>query len=142
MAATAFSEYLQNKILNHVLRNVTYTSESANLYIGLCTATPSDASFGTEVSGNAYARVAVGTNWNAPATTGSPMTATNSTTLTFATPTPSGWGTVSHFVIANHLSNATASLNLLAWGTLGSSKTINAGDTVSFASGSISVSLD
>lgn len=141
MAATAFSQYLQAKILDHILKGTTYTTEAANLHIGLCTATPSDSSFGTEVSGNAYARVTVGANWNTAPTNASPSTVTNSTTLTFATPTGS-WGTVSHFVIANHLTNNTPSLNLIAWGTLGSSKTINSGDTVSFAAGSISVSLD
>jgi hypothetical protein len=51
------SDYLENKILDHVLRNTAYTSPTT-VYVGLYTAAPTDAGGGTEVSGNGYAREA------------------------------------------------------------------------------------
>jgi len=48
------SDYLENKVLDHVLRNTSYTPP-ATVYLGLFTANPTDAGGGTEVSGNAYA---------------------------------------------------------------------------------------
>jgi hypothetical protein len=123
------SDYLENIIINLVLRNVGYTP-AATVYVALYTAAPSDAGGGTEVSGNAYARVAITFSAASGGST------SNSGTLTFATPTPSGWGTVTHFGIFD----ASSGGNLLYWNALTASKTINAGDTVTFAAGTLTVS--
>ncbi len=50
-----FSNYLENKVLDHVLRNTSYTSPTT-VYVGLYTSDPTDAGSGTEVSGGSYAR--------------------------------------------------------------------------------------
>lgn len=136
--AGAFSQYLQQKLLDHAMKTAAYTQET-NLYVGLCTATPSDTGFGTECSGVGYARVLFNT-WNA-ATAASPSVVTNNGAISFATPGAGGWGTVTHFVIANSLAG-TAATNLLAWGTITPNKTINQNDTVSFATGQLSITLD
>ena len=52
---SAMSDYLENKLIDHVFRGQSYTLPV--LYVGLLTSAPSDAGGGTEVSGNAYARV-------------------------------------------------------------------------------------
>ena len=50
-----FSDYLEDKVLNHVFGGTAYTAPST-LYVGLYTAAPSDTGGGTEVSGGSYAR--------------------------------------------------------------------------------------
>lgn len=53
--ADAKTNYLENALLNHVLRGVTYTPAS-NLYLALLTADPGEPGALTEVSGGSYAR--------------------------------------------------------------------------------------
>ncbi len=53
------SDYLENKILDHILRNTTYT-QAATVYSALYTVIPSDSTAGTEVTNasSGYTRVA------------------------------------------------------------------------------------
>lgn len=130
------SDFLENAVLNKVF-NATAFPATATVYIALYTAAPTDAGGGTEVSGNAYARVAVvanSTNW-LTATTG---TTNNLIAITFPQATPSGWGVVTHFGIFD----ASTSGNLLYWAALTASKTIDPLDTVSFAIGALVVTED
>jgi len=53
----AMSNYLENALVNAVLRNTAYTSPTT-VYVGLYTSDPTDANTGTEVAGNGYARQA------------------------------------------------------------------------------------
>jgi len=144
----AMSNYLENKLLDHVFRGVTYTPPST-IYIALFTATPDDTGGGTEVSGNAYARVALNpstTNWaatNGATTTTNPSSGTSGTTsnnsaITFPTATPSNWGTV----VAVGIFDASTSGNLLFWGPLSASQVVNAGSTFSFAISQLGVQID
>lgn len=153
----AFTDFLENKLVDWLFRGqaigITGASAAAgsgptNLYIGLLTAAPSDTGGGTEVSGNAYARVTVASslaNWagtqaaaSTTASTGNTGTTSNNGTLTFPTPTPSGWGTVTHFAIYD----ASTGGNMLLYGALTTSKTINSGDTVSFSPAQLSIQVD
>ena len=55
----AVSRYLANALLNHTLRNVTYTSPAA-VYLALFTTMPAtDGTGGVEVAGGSYARQAI-----------------------------------------------------------------------------------
>ena len=64
------SDYLENEILDHVLGGGDFT-RPATVYLALFTVTPTDAGGGTEVTGGAYARVAVTNNaTNFPAASG------------------------------------------------------------------------
>lgn len=141
----AMTDYLENKIVDHLFRATAYTAPT-NLYVGLLTAAPSDSGGGTEVSGNAYARVQITsatTAWNATqggttgASSGTGGQTANAGAITFPSPTPSGWGTVTHFAIFD----ASSTGNMLFWGALTASKTVNAGDTVSFAAGALTVTF-
>lgn len=132
---SAMSNYLEVEIVKHIFRTGSFT-KPAVLGIALFTSAPSDAGGGTEVSGNGYTRVAqnpLDANW--AATDGTNGTTSNSTAITFPTPTGAGWGTVTHFAIFD----ATTAGNLLIHGALTASKTINAGDTVSFAPNQLQV---
>jgi hypothetical protein len=133
----SLSDYLENKIIDHILRATSYTAP-ATTYVGLLTAAPNDTGGGTEVTGGSYARVAVtsGTGaWNA--TGGTDGTTENTSAINFPTPS-AGWGTVTHFGVYD----ASTAGNLLFYAALTTSKTINSGDAVSFAAGALSLQID
>lgn len=142
----AMSDYLENKLIDQIFRAQAFTFPGT-LHVALLTAAPSDTGGGTEVSGGAYARVAVTNslaNWagtqsagSTVASSGTTGTTSNNGTITFATPTAS-WGTVTHFGIYD----ASTGGNLLFFGALTVSKTINIGDTVSFPAGTLSIQID
>ena len=124
-----FSNYLENAIINAVLRNTSYTSPTT-VYVGLYTDDPTDADAGTEVSGGSYARTSV--TFGAP----SNGVSTNSADVTFPTATAS-WGTVTHIGIHD----ASTGGNLLFHTPLDTSKTIDSGDIFKITSGNLSVTL-
>lgn len=142
----AMSDYLENKLVDQLFRGQAFTFPTT-LYVGLLTAAPSDTGGGTEVSGNAYARVAVTNslaNWagtqgagTTVASSGTTGTTSNNGIITFPTPTAT-WGTV----VAFGIYDAASAGNLLFYGTLTISKTINQSDTVVFQAGQLSVQLD
>lgn len=154
---TALTDTFENKLIDFLFRGqalgITGASAAAgsgptNLYVGLFTVNPTDGTAGTEVSGNAYARVAVASslaNWagtqgagTTAASSGTSGTTSNNGVITFPTPTPSGWGTVVGFGIFD----ASSGGNLLAFGALTTSKTINPGDPVTFPAGSLTFQID
>jgi hypothetical protein len=49
------SNYLENSLLDHVLRGTSYTSPTT-VYVGLYTSDPGDDNSGVECTGGAYAR--------------------------------------------------------------------------------------
>jgi hypothetical protein len=72
------------------------------------------------------------------ASSGSSGTTSNNAAITFPAPT-ANWGVVSHFGVYD----ATSGGNLLFWGALTVSKTINNGDaSPSFAAAAFSLQLD
>lgn len=125
------SDYLENAIINAVLRNTSYTSPTT-VYVGLFTTAPSDSGPGTEVTGNAYARTAA--TFNAP----SGGSTSNSATITFPTPTPSGWGTI----VGWGIFDASTAGNMLYWSPQTPNKLVSASDTVQFDAGNIVVNED
>lgn len=143
---SAWTDFAENTLIDWFFRGQTYTPP-ATLYVGLLTVAPTDGGAGTEVSGNNYARVAVGSslaNWAgtqaaASTTASSGTTGTTSNNASIAFPTPSAsWGSVTHFGIYS----ASTGGNLLIYGALATAKTINANDTVSFPAGSLTFQID
>lgn len=127
----SFSDYLENKVLDHVFKN-TVMSQPTNLYVALYTAAPSDAGGGTECSGGAYARVNCN-GWNVA----SGGALDNTSAITYAQAT-AAWGTVTHFSVYDALTAG----NMIVWGSLTTSKSIGIGDTAQFAAGELDVTLD
>lgn len=123
------SNYLENALINAVLRNTSYTSP-ATVYLALYTSDPTDADTGTEVSGNAYVRQSI--TFGAP----SNGVSTNSAAIEFPQATGS-WGTVAYIGIRD----ASTAGNLLFHTALDASKTIATGDVFRMAIGSLSVTL-
>lgn len=141
----ALSNYLENKLVDHVFRGTSYTAP-ATIYVALFTSACSDTGGGTEVSGGSYARPGIagnGTNWantqnsGTGVSSGTSGTTSNSVVISFATPS-AGWGTVTHW----GLYDASSAGNLLVCAALTTAKTINSGDSVSFAAGALSVQID
>lgn len=124
------SNYLENQLLDHVLRNVSYTSPTT-VYVGLYTSDPADDNSGTEVSGGSYARQILSV------TTASGGIVTSSADVTFPQATAS-WGTISHI----GLLDAITSGNLLMHTALTTSKTIDSGDVLKISTGSLTANLD
>jgi hypothetical protein len=131
------SDYLENAILNHVLRNTALTSP-ATVYVGLFTVAPGENSAGTEVSGNAYARQSCA--FGAPGALGSGTAGqvSNSADVTFPAANPAAWGTVVAFGVFDAATNG----NLLYFANLTASKTIDAGDQAKFAAGTLTITED
>jgi len=127
---TAASDYLENKLLEHVLKNTAYTSPTT-VYCALFTVTPSDSGGGTEVTGGSYARESI--TFGAAAS----GTISNSAIIDFGTAT-ADWGTI----VAVGIFDAITSGNLLFWGALTSNKTILNGDSFTFPIGNLDVSMD
>lgn len=142
----AMTDYLENRIIDWLFRGQTFTPP-AGLHMGLLTAAPSDSAAGTEVTGNNYSRVNLApslANWagtqaagSTTASTGNTGTTSNNSAINFPTPSAS-WGTVTHFAIYD----AASAGNMLFYGALTISKTINQNDTVSFAAAALTVQID
>ena len=126
-----FSDYLEDKVLDHVFGGNAYTAPST-LYVALYTVAPSDTGGGTEVSGGAYARQTAafsvsGTN---------PTTASNTAAIEYPTAT-ADYGTV----VAVGVFDALTSGNLLAYANLTASKVVSSGDIFRFNTGDLDITL-
>lgn len=135
---SAASNYLENKVLDHVLGNTAFTQPST-LYLGLFLNTSGNAATNLEAgtltdevstSGTAYARETV---TFAAASNG---TAATNATVTFTTAT-ANWGTITHVAVLD----AATSGNVLFWGAVTTAKTIENGDTFQVSSGNLTISL-
>jgi hypothetical protein len=143
---SAMSDYLENQLVDFLLRNQTFTPP-ANLHFALFTAAPSDSGGGTEVTGGSYARVSVarslanfaGTQGagTTVASSGTGGATSNNNSITFAAPT-ANWGSITHVGVFD----ASTGGNLLFHGALTTAKTVNNGDPApSFPAGSFALTL-
>jgi hypothetical protein len=124
------SNYLENTIINAVLRGIPFTSPT-NVYAALYTSAPTDADTGVEVSGGGYARQVV--------TFVNPSNGITSNSTDIAWPAATGaWGVVTHVGIRD----AAVGGNLLFWGQLPSGRTVNNGDIFKLLAASIGLTLD
>ena len=124
---SAMSDYLENEILDHILRNSAYTPAST-VYIGLSTGSFADGNSGTELSGSGYTRKSIAFDAASGGTTD------NTSAIDFPTATGS-WGTVSHW----GLFDAASSGNLLIHGAFSASKAVATGDILRIAAGELDI---
>jgi hypothetical protein len=132
---SAFSDYLENKLVDVTLRGGTYSGGA--VYIALFTADPTDAGGTAEVTDSAYQRqqahaTVVTDGFTAPAN----GTSSNTRTVVFpaivdAQTTVTHWG----------IFDAQAGGNLLYHSSMLNPKTLDPTDVVSFPIGSLSVVL-
>jgi hypothetical protein len=137
---SAFSDYLENKLIDLILRGQAFAAP-ANVYIALHTADPLDNDSGAEVAGAGYAREAVAgalASWagtqgagTTVASSGTGGATSNNAVIDFGVVGAGGWGTATH--VGFH--DAASGGNLLLRGALLIPKTLNEGDPVSFGIG-------
>ena len=127
------TNYLEGKIIEHVLRNVSFTSPTT-VYMSLHTADPTETGSHTnEVSdggGSLYARQAV--TFGAE----SGGVCLNSADVTFPV-AGTNWGSITHIGIED--GGTAGAGNMLYYGPLDNSVTINTGNQFKAATGQISV---
>ena len=137
---SAASNYLENKVLDHVLTATSYTAPGTR-YLALFTNTSGSAATNLEAgtltdevttSSSAYARQTV-----TFAAAASGTSATNAT-VTFPAAT-ANWGTITHVAVMD--GGTAGSGNVLFWGAVTTAKTIETGDTFQVSSGNLTVSL-
>jgi hypothetical protein len=153
----AMSDFLENKLLDWLFRGqalgITGASAGAGsgptaLFVGLYTANPTDVAGGTEVTGGSYARVSVASalaNWagtqaaaSTVASSGTSGTTSNNGAITFPAPS-ANWGVVTGFALFDAVSGG----NMLIWGALTTSKTVNNGDAAPvFSAAALSFQID
>jgi len=133
-----FSNYLENKIIDHCLRAQAWTPP-ANLYLALFSNSTGleGNSPSAEISANAYARQPI----SLTAAVGG--VSYNTATISFPRAT-ANWGQVSHIAIVDHLSNTNwgVDVNVLVWAKLDSARTIQNTDTFRVMGSDLSVVVD
>lgn len=127
---SAMSNYLENEILDHILGTGAYTAPTT-VYVALSTGSFGEGNTGTELTGNAYARV------SASFGAASSGTASNDAAIEFTAAT-GDWGSVSHF----GLFDASTGGNLLIHGAFTTAKTIASGDVLKIAVGDLDITAD
>ncbi|HOW49327.1 MAG TPA: hypothetical protein P5024_11490 [Burkholderiaceae bacterium] len=145
-SAQALTDYAENKIIDAVMRAQTLGAP-ATWYVALFTSACSDSAVGTEVTGGSYARASLAAslaNWAGTQSAGSTVASSgtggqtsNNSAITFSPNPSAGWGTVTHIGLMDSLTSG----NMWVCVALGTSKTINSGDTVQFASGALTVTF-
>ena len=128
---SGFTDYLEDKVLDHVFGGNAYTAP-ATLYVALYTVAPTDTGGGTEVSGGGYARQTA--TFNVSGT--NPTEATNAAAIEYPTAT-ADYGTVGACAILD----ASSGGNRLAYATLTSSKVVSTGDVFRFDQNDLDISL-
>jgi len=138
---SAASNYTEDKTLDFWLKaNSATTTAPATVYVALFNSndsaggTAEDLEAGTlteECGGGAYARQSVTFG------TVSGGSVSNSGNVTFPAATDGNWGTITHVAVMN----ASSAGEVLFYGALDTSKTIDSGDTFQITTGNLTVSL-
>jgi hypothetical protein len=132
---SALSTYLENKLVDHVLRNTAYTTPGTSVYVGLVkyyiAGTLEAGTLTEEASGGSYARVQV-TAWDAA----SDGATANTSAITFPTAT-GDWGMISGVII----SDAASAGNVLLHGSLTTARDVKNGDVFKFNAGDLDVTF-
>ena len=135
---SAMSTYLENALVNHVLRNTAYTTPGTTVYVGLVNyydaAVVEAGTLTQEVTtsgSTAYNRVQV-TGWDAP----SDGATQNTSAITFPTAT-ADWGMISGVII----SDASTDGNVLLHGSLTTARDVKSGDVFKFNAGDLDITF-
>ena len=128
------SNYLEEQILNAVLRGQTFPSIST-VYVALMLTDAGEDNTGSEVSGNGYERVSA--SFTAPSQDGTVSFVENNSQVEFPEATGT-WGDIGYFAIYDSSTGG----NLLFYGALNQEQTVEASQTLRFNTGEITVRID
>jgi len=133
----AFSDYLENKLVDATLRGQSFTAPST-VYLSLFTADPTDANTGNELTDSGYVRQdmakggAVATGWAAP----SNGVTSNAQLIQFP-PIADGTVVLTHYALFDAQSGG----NMLYHSSLTTSKTMEVSDVTSFDIGALTITI-
>jgi hypothetical protein len=131
---SALSNHLEDALMAAVYKGTSYTTPT-NTYIALFNSNPGEDNSGTECTGSGYARYEMASgDWTA-ISNGSISNATN---VNFPAATGVDWGTISHVGIYD----ASTAGNLLHYGALNSSVTVENSDVFVFAANQLTLTLE
>jgi hypothetical protein len=145
----SMSNFLENELIDHLFRGRSYTAPT-QIFVSLHSADPTDTGGSELASSNGYGtRPGGGTTlYSAWKGTNSEVTnidsagtggqTANQNVITFPTCTTSAWVAATHF----GLNDAATAGNLLASAALTTPKTVQVGDTASFAANALTITLD
>lgn len=137
----AFSDYLEEGILNQTLRGQTLSTPST-IYLALYTTDPTDEATGVEVDDSAYVRQdmakgsGISAGWSSPSQSGEGMAVSNAQVIQFP-PVADGPVTVTHYALYDKQTGG----NLLYHGSFTVSKTLEVNDVLSIDIGGLQVIL-
>lgn len=135
--AGSFNNDLESEVLEHLFGSSAFTPTTV-FWAALYSASPGEAGSSTaEISGNGYTRVSYqnnSSNWPAA----NPKL--NAGAITFPVATGTGWGSVTHMALVS--TSASTAPAFYVYADLTTPKTIDGGDTASFAASAISIALD
>jgi len=144
---SASSDYLEDKLLDHVLRNTAYTSPTT-VYVALFNSDDSTGATSelleagtltTECTGGAYERQAVTFDAISGGST------SNSSNLTWTTASDGNWGTITHVAVMDSdvdgQGDSAGQGNVLFYGALDTAREILQDDTFQITAGSLTITL-
>jgi len=140
---SAFSNYLENAIINWAFGNTAMPTQLATVYVSLHTADPSETG-ASEVTGGNYARIAVAaTGWTKNAS--NPASATNAAEIAFPTSGTVTWSAttgsgVTHVGIWD-AQVGVGTPNFLFGGALTTPKIVNVGDVFKFTANNLTITV-
>ena len=130
---SAFSNYLEGKIVDHFLRN-TSVSSPTTVYLALFESDPGEDASGTETAYTGYARQA--STWTT--LDGAGETKNNAAISFPANGNASASVAISHGAVFDALTGG----NMIIKGPLASTKTLAVGDVLSFQANALTLALD
>lgn len=131
---SAFSNYLENKIVDFWLRS-TPQSPPSTVYLALFETNPGEDASGTETSYTNYARQAA--VWTPLDSNGQTK---NNTTITFpANGNAASSANITHAAVFDSVGPGG---NMLLYGPLASAKSLAPGDVLSFAASALTLTID
>lgn len=125
----AMTDYLANKVRDHVLRNTSYTSPTT-VYLGLLTTAATEAGGGTEVTGGSYARQAITFNAGTAAGEAEQNAAVTFTNMPACT------------VVSVAIYDAVSSGNMLIHAALPRQRVVPSGDSFTLDNGDFRLIID
>lgn len=130
---SAFSNYLEGRIVEHFLRANNVASPTT-VYLALFTSDPAEDGSGAEAAFTNYVRKAAA--WTALDASGQTK---NTSSIAFD---PNGNSSASAVITHAAIFDAVTAGNMLIYGPLASSKTLQVGDVLSFAANALTITID
>lgn len=137
---TDFSDYLEDELLDHILKGLAFTAP-VTVGLALFTAATDDDGSGTEVAdASAYARLEVEGATGRTFSVAASGTTDNDQDWDFAAASGGDWGTVGWLAIVDSITWGAG--DFLFHGAVTSAKAVDDGDIARFSAGNLDVTLD